>query len=197
MAKTKGAVSPKFKEIFYIGARFGDWELIDNTLTYSGSQNHGKIKVKCKCGTEQLSDPYPLKKGTSTCCFKCGHNKKGENHHSFTGYKDIPGSWFRRYLNRSNKFEFNITIEDVYDLWIKQGKKCKLSGLDISFENTNTKKTRHRFDLVCTASLDRIDSKKGYTLDNIQLVHKDVNMIKKEYDQEYFIEMCKLVSNNN
>ena len=97
MAKTKGAVSPKFKEIFYIGAKFGDWELIDNNLTYTGSQNHGKVKVKCKCGTEQLSDPYPLKKGTSTCCFKCGHNKVGhvdvcrqydvwmDNHQGFQG----------------------------------------------------------------------------------------------------------------
>jgi hypothetical protein len=195
MAKTKGAVSPKFKKIFYIGAKFGDWELIDNNLTYSGSQNHGKVKVKCKCGTEQLSDPYPLKKGTSTCCFKCGHNKIGKNHHSFTGYKEIPGSWFSRY-SKTKKREFTITIEQIYEMWIKQDKKCKLSGLDISFENFNNKKTRHRYDLICTASLDRIDSKKGYILDNIQLVHKDINMMKKEYDQKYFIGLCKLVTDH-
>ena len=197
MARTKGAVSLKFKEIFYIGAKFGDWELIDNNLTYTGSQNHGKVKVKCKCGAEQLSDPYPLKKGTSTCCFKCGHNKVGENHQSYTGYKYIPGSWFYRYSYRSNKFNFTITIENIYNIWVTQNKKCALSGLDISFKNVNTKKTKQRFDLVCTASLDRIDSKKGYTLDNIQLVHKDINMMKKEYNQDYYIRMCKLVASNN
>jgi hypothetical protein len=196
MAKTKGAVSLKFKEIFYIGAKFGDWELIDNNLTYTGSQNHGKVKVKCKCGAEQLSDPYPLKKGTSTGCFKCGHSKTGINHPSFTGYKEIPGSWFGRY-SKTKKRKFNIAVEDIYNLWIKQNKKCALSGLDISFKNVNTKKTRHRFDLVCTASLDRIDSKKDYTLDNVQLVHKDINMIKKEYDQDYFISLCKLVAKIN
>ena len=87
-------------------------------------------------------------------------------------------------------------LEDIYEMWVKQDKKCKLSGLDINFKNINTKKTRHRFDLVCTASLDRIDSKKGYTLDNIQLVHKDINMMKKEYNQKYFIEMCKLVTDH-
>jgi hypothetical protein len=192
MARTKGAVSPKFKETFYIGAKFGDWELIDNNLTYTGSQNHGKVKVKCKCGTEQLSDPYPLKKGTSTCCFKCGHNKVGTNHHSFTGYKEIPGSWFSRY-SKTKKREFTITIEQIYEMWIKQDKKCALSGLDISFENSN----QNTHDLICTASLDRIDSKKDYTLDNIQLVHKDINMIKKEYNQDYFINLCKLVAKNN
>jgi hypothetical protein len=191
MARTKGAVSPKFKEIFYIGAKFGDWELIDNNLTYGGSQNHGKIKVKCKCGDEYLSDPYPLKKGTSTCCFKCGHNKLGENHHSFTGYKEIPGSWFGRY-SKTKKRKFNLNIEDIYNIWIKQNKKCALSGLEIDFKNTNQK----THDLSCTASLDRIDSKKDYTLDNIQLVHKDINMIKKDYNQEYFIKLCKLIANN-
>ena len=46
-----------------------------------------------------------------------------------------------------------------------------------------------------TASLDRIDSKKAYTVDNIQWVHKDINMLKNKYDQEYFIHMCTLVAN--
>jgi hypothetical protein len=192
MARTKGAVSKKFKELFYIGAKFGDWEVIDNNFIYKGAQNQGKIKVKCKCGSEHFSDPYPLKKGISTCCFKCGHNKKGDKHHSFKGYKEIPGSWFRRYLNRSNKFKFTITIQDVYKLWIKQDKKCALSKLDIDFNNSN----KNTHDLICSASLDRINSKKGYVLDNIQLVHKDVNMIKKEYDQQYFIKLCQLIATN-
>ena len=33
---------------------------------------------------------------------------------------------------------------------------------------------------------------KGYTKDNIQLLHKDVNMIKKEYDQTYFLNLCNV-----
>jgi len=45
-----------------------------------------------------------------------------------------------------------------------------------------------------TASLDRIDSTKNYTIDNIQWVHKDVNKMKMDFSQEYFIEMCRLVT---
>lgn len=45
-----------------------------------------------------------------------------------------------------------------------------------------------------TASLDRIDSTKGYTLDNIQWVHKHINVMKMDLDQEYFIKLCKLVT---
>ena len=48
-----------------------------------------------------------------------------------------------------------------------------------------------------TASLDRIDSKLGYELNNIQWVHKDINMMKQAYTNNYFIEHCKLVAANN
>ena len=44
-------------------------------------------------------------------------------------------------------------------------------------------------------SLDRIDSNNGYVEGNVQWVHKDVNMMKKDYNQEYFINICKLITN--
>ncbi len=48
-----------------------------------------------------------------------------------------------------------------------------------------------------TASLDRIDSTKGYTLDNIQWIHKDLNKMKMNFANDYFIKTCKLVAENN
>ena len=59
----------------------------------------------------------------------------------------------------------------------------------------NGKKTKHNY--TCTASLDRIDSSKGYILGNIQLVHRDVNRIKSDFEQDYFIKICKLISLKN
>ena len=48
------------------------------------------------------------------------------------------------------------------------------------------------------ASLDRIDNDGNYTIDNIQWVHKDVNFMKRTYNQEYFIDMCsKIAANSN
>jgi len=46
-----------------------------------------------------------------------------------------------------------------------------------------------------TASLDRIDSSKGYIEGNVQWVHKMVNMSKQQYTQEEFINMCIAVAN--
>jgi hypothetical protein len=44
---------------------------------------------------------------------------------------------------------------------------------------------------------DRIDSSKGYVVGNIQWVHKHINKMKNKYPQDHFIEMCRLVAENN
>jgi len=48
-----------------------------------------------------------------------------------------------------------------------------------------------------TASLDRIDSSKGYIEGNVQWVHRKINMMKQSYTQEEFIELCQAVVRNN
>jgi hypothetical protein len=113
----------------------------------------------------------------------------GEKNAFWKGYKDIPFHWFSKYfLRKGRNRKGDITIEQVYNLWINQNKKCKLSGLDIDFI---------RREAGVSASIDRIDSSKEYTMDNIQLVHKDINLMKNHFNQEYFINVCKMISNIN
>lgn len=45
-----------------------------------------------------------------------------------------------------------------------------------------------------TASLDRKDNTRGYTLNNVQWVHKDVNIMKNTFDRDYFVSMCRRVA---
>ena len=181
----------KYTGYFKQGQTFGKYTIITGNIVRGNNNNESKIECLCECGKINVVSCITLIKGVSNGCRQCTHSKTGIDHPSFNGYKEIPGSWFSRY-SKTKKREFTITIEEVYNLWIKQNKKCALSGLDINFKNLN----QNTYDLICTASLDRINSKKGYTLDNVQLVHKDINMMKKEYNQEYFIEMCKLVTDH-
>ena len=81
--------------------------------------------------------------------------------------------------------EWNITFEYLADLLIEQDFKCDLTGWDIDAMEVNKN----------TASLDRIDSSKGYIEGNVQWVHKMVNMSKQQYTQEEFVEMCTAVAN--
>ncbi len=194
--------SSKYKDTFYVSQKFGKWTITDNNIIPDVKSKESQVKCKCDCGYEKLVYCLTLIKGQSTACFNCGHGNKGESNAKWKGYKEVPGSFINRITSRSKKSnrEVEINAKDVYELWTKQNKKCALSGLPIDFTNVNKgnpDKPWSKYDLICTASLDRIDSNKGYIKDNIQLVHKDVNMIKKEYDQNYFLKLCQLITENN
>ena len=47
-----------------------------------------------------------------------------------------------------------------------------------------------------TASLDRIDSSQPYVVTNIQWVHKDVNLMKMDLDEDWFVALCWVVTNH-
>lgn len=83
--------------------------------------------------------------------------------------------------------EFDITLSDLLDLWGKQQGLCAYTKLPLQIE-------ANKFDLV---SLDRIDSSKGYVVDNIQLVCAGINVMKMDMTEKHFIRMCRLVSQNN
>lgn len=114
---------------------------------------------------------------------------KGSANPFWKGYEEIPQAWFSKYFLKkgSRKRTGTITLEDVWDMYLKQEKKCALSGVPISFT-----KDKNGY----SASIDRIDSSKEYDIDNVQLVHKDINLMKNRFDQTYYINMCKLVANN-
>ncbi len=118
-------------------------------------------------------------------------NVKMDKNPAWKGFKEIPYNWFSKYFKRRGKKykrTGDITIEQVYDIWIKQDKKCILTKIPIGFCDDGNGHT---------CSIDRRDSLKEYIIDNIQLVHKDVNRMKNNFDENYFINMCKLISKNN
>jgi hypothetical protein len=83
-----------------------------------------------------------------------------------------------------------VTLKELWDLFVKQNRQCALTKLPLRFNSTNNKRDG-------TASLDRIDSNKEYTIDNVQWVHREINYMKQAYSQSHFIELCKLVVENN
>jgi hypothetical protein len=156
-------------------------------LSFAGSKKRGKRNRRywnCKCSCGVIKDFEQ-----SQLCHKhiktCGCIKIGKKHKSWCGVGDISGTIWKRivYKAKERKIEFNITLEQVWQLYVKQNKRCAITGLPISFP---IKAKSRKFN----ASLDRIDSKKGYTIDNVQWVLRDINWIKNKLDQDYFIELC-------
>lgn len=110
-------------------------------------------------------------------------NRKKRSHHT------IPGRYFYslRHSAKIRNLEFSITLDELWNLFIEQNKKCALSGIDIRFHNPGEKFTAQ------TASVDRINSDIGYTLSNIRWVHKDINYMKMDLTDNRFFDLCEKI----
>lgn len=107
-------------------------------------------------------------------------------------YKEIPGKYFSRlkvHAKDKNR-EFSITKKYVWDKFVEQKRKCALSGVEITFPKVCDCR------VMQTASLDRIDSSKGYIAGNVQWIHKDLNKIKSDFAEPDFIKWCLKVAEN-
>ena len=120
-------------------------------------------------------------------CKSCS-NKKVENCHR-GWHRGVRVSWFNKFKTgaETRGLSWQLSIDDVADLVEDQDFKCALTGWAIEFPESGSPQK-------APASLDRIDSKLGYTKDNVQLVTRTVNMMKQRYSQQEFISVCKAVS---
>lgn len=149
----------------------------------------------CECGDTKVysSDHLTRKSAPVKSCGCIAKTRKGPLHHQWNGYNEISGNWWYNHVLRERKqssrtkVPVTITIQEAYNILVSQDWKCALSGESLTISNS------HEYN---TASIDRIDSSKGYELGNIQWVHKHINFMKRTYSQEYFISMCKKVANN-
>lgn len=174
--------------------KFGKWTVLYRTK----AQNNGLSiwMCRCDCGTEKPVYATHLKRGNSNACTIC-NLKSGADHPQYGGMTGhIPNTWWnttisrRRTSKKRKSMPMEITIEDGNELFIKQNMRCALTGIILTFGTGVNRDAQ-------TASLDRIDSSIGYIKGNIQWLHKDINMLKNTYDQDYFIKMCKMITDYN
>lgn len=175
-----------------VGQRFGELEVIK--MSHSG-EKRTPWKAICKCHACGKTDfeCYPRCLRTrinKTCGCISWDRSKGKNNPNFTGYEEISGSNWNHIKKgaKIRRIDFDLRIEDIWNKFIFQNRKCALSGLPITFGESNYENR--------TASLDRIDSLKGYTIDNVQWVHKYINWMKNNHSQAFFIDLCAKVAIN-
>lgn len=158
-------------------------KICKNNNSRSYRQNYWECE--CKCGNIFHIQAWEIIKQERIGCAHC--SKTGNRNSQFNGYKDIRLSYWNRCKLNSEKSgkEFSITIEYVWELFIQQNKLCKISGAPITINNGKKNQT---------ASLDRIDSSKGYIQGNVQWVHKDINKMKSNFNEQDFISFCHQIS---
>lgn len=112
--------------------------------------------------------------------------RKNQKHPQWRGYGDISMTYWRNVKHgaRTRHIAFKIKIKDAWELYLKQNRKCALTGRSIGFEASKSN----------SASLDRIDASKPYVLGNLQWVHRDINFAKQSLSNETFVKLCREVS---
>ena len=147
------------------------------------------VVFDCDCGTKnnirQLSSILYGGQKSCGCNLRGDWRKNGKESSQFRGCEDIGLTRWNSIKHKAGErgLKFEITIEFAWELFIKQNRKCALSGYPLEFPA--------RADRRGNASLDRIDSSGNYTEDNVQWVDKRINLMKRDRTDRDFIEMCK------
>lgn len=145
-----------------------------------------RLRIKCFCG--KVFDTVKariISKETQSCgCIKRDKHL-GEISQQFWS-RIVNGAKKRR----NQTIEFKITREYAWNLFLQQERKCIYSGLELNFPIHYKELQSSNY----TASLDRIDSSKGYIEGNVQWVHKWVNVMKNQLSHDCFIGLCSLIA---
>lgn len=182
-----------FKPEEYTGKTYG--KMVINQAFKEGSRYFAQCKCLA-CGndfTARLDSVISPEREACGCqrspINSDNKNWRGHGEISHTQYTRVrQGALSRDCANR--KMPFEISIEYMWDLFLKQNRKCALSGVELSFSSKAKLKDG-------TASLDRIDSSRGYIEDNVQWVHKLVNIMKQAMTDDDFISWCQKIVIHN
>lgn len=146
----------------------------------SNKERHARVRLtrtrKCVgfCGKTKLWTEFDKK---CTLCKEC----------SGKGYLS---RWISNIKNRSAKkgWSFDIDVQFIQELFDKQEGKCALTKIPFTFSPTKHK--TYKKDPF-SPSIDRIDSSRGYTKDNVRIVCMVVNLALNEFGYDVFSKMCR------
>lgn len=172
------------KEYDFVGKKFGKLTVIERVSNRNTRQSWWMCE--CDCGNKKEIRGIKLATQHTT---SCGCLRKSKPAYNYTGLGELSGKYWARIKRhaKTRELSFNLSIEDAWSIYEQQKNKCALSGLEIRlFRNLEL---GHQ-----TASLDRIDSSKGYFKENVQWVHLDVNKIKNNLPEDRLFHLCKLIT---
>jgi hypothetical protein len=102
----------------------------------------------------------------------------------FTGLR----SFLRRIKNKYHNYDVDLVY--LKEVWDNQH-RCVYTGVELVLP-----KWRGINDPLYTASIDRIDSNKGYIKGNLQFISIAANLAKNAMTHEQMLKFCKLIIEN-
>lgn len=159
-----------------------------------GDRRAAFFLCQCECGNkkEMAGTCITRRNSPIKSCGCLYFARKREKNGNWTGCGELSGTYLHilKRNARIRNIKFKVSKEYLWNLFLKQNKKCALSGINLVMNVGSKVKGQ-------TASLDRIDSSKAYIKGNLQWIHKDINLMKMNLNQDRFIQLCSLIKKKN
>lgn len=182
--------------IDYCGQTIGNILVLEPIFPGVGTRGkHVKWKCKCLlCDKHCILQSHALKLLVNQSCSECSYKitaiKKTKNS-VWTWIIKAIKLRVKKKRNCGRYIEYNLNENILINMMEKQNGKCALTGIDLKLSKTTFEHVREN---KTTVSVDRIDNSRGYTEDNIRLVHKNINLMRQDNSDEDFIYWCNLVA---
>jgi hypothetical protein len=159
---------------------------------YRNRERAELIRYVCEiCGGDRVLHATAPGKETRNrkVCGDCSRRQKFEAHGghpaNYTGTKNFAGrtiaAWRHSAARRGHAW--SLSKDELETLYAKQEGKCALTGVQM----TEGAKGPLR------PSIDRIDSREGYSVDNVQFVCSIVNIMKNKLSEPLFVALCGMI----
>lgn len=169
------------------GKVLNNWKVLEQTsIRKSNGVVVVMLKCECiKCGNINTQPKAAIMKSKGSCV-KCINLRS-------CPHGNVTESYLAKVRQRAKakKWEYSVSTKYLSELFNKQNGKCVYTGRELKFGTATNFRNGHQ-----TASLDRIDSSKGYVEGNVQWVHKRIQPMKLTMSHDEFISTCCEVSNN-
>lgn len=163
------------------GQTFGELYVLNK---FSSVKKKVRWLVQCKHCDKVYDISTDVVKRNINGCSECtrANSPRGNQSGSWLGGTYIPSIFISNVRRSAAKRDipFDLTIEQLDLIWSLQDGKCAYTNRELSLDPSTS-----------TASLDRIDSSKGYVADNVQFVHKSVNIMKWALPENEFLQFIK------
>jgi hypothetical protein len=185
---------------YAIGTAYGLRKIVGGPLVVKQSNGKGYKNwiLECKCGNRASVRESDMRNDRAkNGCPSCAREEYHTPHTSvYSESLDGLRGWRRHLWTRvvhgatKRGIEVSITWQEGFLLMEQQAFRCAYTGRKLTLP-VSTDWGRYR---KCTASLDRIDSAKGYEPGNVQWVEKRINLMKRDIPHDAFVRLCKIVA---
>lgn len=188
--QTKDLLKQRFGKLLVV-------ELLENKSYHTQSV----WKCECDCGNivEVCTGSLVRNKTKSCGCYNKEQIKK-RGHEKYTGSKYVPGKKITNIIKNAKHrkiycIDKNALQEEIDKVFEEQNFKCIYSGEDLRFYDRDD--NGNIIPKSGNASVDRIDSKKGYIEGNLQICTKVINVAKMAVSHKDFLLMIETIYNHS